>query len=229
MEKKKKQHNVYNLIILDESGSMEDIKKPTIRGFNEVVQTIKDVETKFPEQKHFISFVTFNGVGIKERLWNEEVSKLDLINEELYQPNQSTPLYDAIGKSISRLKEDLPTDITYNVLVTILTDGEENASHLYSGAEVKKMIDELKNKSWTFAYIGANHDVEKTAMSISITNTIKFEANEADIDKMFAKEKKARHRMAMQMSCMSMSENVAFNKNFYKEEEKEEEKKEEKK
>ena len=86
MEKKK--HNVYNLIILDESGSMEDIKKPTIRGFDEIVQTIKDVETKFPEQKHYISFVTFNGVGIKEMLWNEEVSKLNLINEELYQTSQ---------------------------------------------------------------------------------------------------------------------------------------------
>jgi len=37
MEPKQK---VYNLIILDESGSMHSIKKPTISGFNEVVQTI---------------------------------------------------------------------------------------------------------------------------------------------------------------------------------------------
>jgi hypothetical protein len=223
MEKQK--HNVYNLIILDESGSMEDIKKPTIRGFNEIVQTIKDVETKFPEQKHFICFVTFNGVGIKEMLWNEEVSKLNLINEELYNPAQSTPLYDALGKSISRLKEDLPKNITYNVLVTILTDGEENASRIYSGEDVKKLIDELKNKSWTFAYIGANHDVEKTAMKISITNTLRFEANELDMDLMFAKEKKARMGMAKKMMSMKMDAPVAFNKDFYKDEETEEEKK----
>lgn len=223
MEKQK--HNVYNLIILDESGSMEDIKKPTIRGFNEIVQTIKDVEMKFPEQKHFICFVTFNGVGIKEILWNEEISKLNLINEELYLPAQSTPLYDAIGKSIKRLKEDLPKDITYNVLVTILTDGEENASRIYSGAEIKKLIDELKNKSWTFAYIGANHDVEATAMKISITNTLRFEANEADIDRMFAKEKKARVAMSMKMASMKMEEPVQFNKDFYKDEEEEKENK----
>jgi hypothetical protein len=29
---------------------------------------------------------------------------------ELYNPAQSTPLYDALGKSITRLKEDLPKD-----------------------------------------------------------------------------------------------------------------------
>jgi hypothetical protein len=35
---------VYNLIILNESGSMEAIKKSTISGFYEVVQTIKGIE-----------------------------------------------------------------------------------------------------------------------------------------------------------------------------------------
>jgi hypothetical protein len=62
----KQQHNVYNLIILDESGSMDAIKSATIRGCNEIVETIKDVEKRFPEQKHFISFVTFNGKGSRK-------------------------------------------------------------------------------------------------------------------------------------------------------------------
>ena len=41
MEKK---HQVHNLIILDESGSMSSIKETIIRGFNELVQTIKGIE-----------------------------------------------------------------------------------------------------------------------------------------------------------------------------------------
>jgi hypothetical protein len=61
---------VNNLIILDESGSMEAIKRATIIGFNEVVQTIKGVEKRFPEQEHFVSLVTFNGLGIKTKLFN---------------------------------------------------------------------------------------------------------------------------------------------------------------
>jgi len=60
MEKK---HQVHNLIILDESGSMESIKTTIIQGFNELVQTIQGIEKQFPEQEHFISFVSFNGLG----------------------------------------------------------------------------------------------------------------------------------------------------------------------
>ena len=48
-------HQVHNLIILDESGSMGSIKKTIIQGFNEIVQTVKGVELNFPEQEHFIS------------------------------------------------------------------------------------------------------------------------------------------------------------------------------
>ena len=48
-------HQVHNLIILDESGSMESIKKTIIEGFNEIVQTVKGIEKDFPEQEHFIS------------------------------------------------------------------------------------------------------------------------------------------------------------------------------
>ena len=58
-------HQVHNLIILDESGSMESIKSSIIQGFNEIVQTIKGIEKEFPEQEHFISLVTFNGLGQK--------------------------------------------------------------------------------------------------------------------------------------------------------------------
>lgn len=54
------------------------------------------------------------------------------------------------------------------------------------------MIDELKENGWTFTYIGANHDVEKIAMSISITNTMKFDASVHGTTRMFAKERNSR-------------------------------------
>ena len=43
-------HQEHNLIILDESGSMESIKEPTIRGFNELVQTDDDFYKKDDDQ-----------------------------------------------------------------------------------------------------------------------------------------------------------------------------------
>ena len=37
-------HQVHNLIILDESGSMESSKSSIIQGFNEIVQTVKGIQ-----------------------------------------------------------------------------------------------------------------------------------------------------------------------------------------
>jgi hypothetical protein len=40
----KNKHQVHNLIILDESGSMSSIKSSIISGFNELVQSVKGIE-----------------------------------------------------------------------------------------------------------------------------------------------------------------------------------------
>jgi len=185
-------HQVHNLIILDESGSMESIKKTIIQGFNEIVQTVKGIEKEFPEQEHFISLVTFNGLGHKILHFIDPVSKLESIDEKRYRPDASTPLYDAMGFSFTKLRQVVENLTDCNVLVTILTDGEENASKEYTGIAIKKLIEELKLNRWTFTYIGADHDVEKFAASISITNTMTFQKNEADMKVMFAKEKSSR-------------------------------------
>jgi len=185
-------HQVHNLIILDESGSMESIKKTIIQGFNEIVQTVKGIEKEFPEQEHFISLVTFNGLGHKILHFIDPVSKLESIDEKRYIPDASTPLYDAMGFSFAKLRQVVENLTDYNVLVTILTDGEENASIEYNGKAIKKLIEELKLKRWTFTYIGADHDVEKFAASISITNTIHFQKNEANMKAMFVKENSSR-------------------------------------
>jgi CRISPR/Cas system CMR-associated protein Cmr5 small subunit len=185
-------HQVHNLIILDESGSMEPIKKNIIQGFNEIVQTVKGIEKDFPEQEHFISLISFNGLGQKTLHFADLVSKLETIDDSRYQPGASTPLYDAIGFSCAKLKTVLGKSKDYNVLVTILTDGEENASTEYNGPAVKRLIEELKNNNWTFTYIGTDHDVEKSASSISINNTIMFSRDDAGMKAMFMKESKAR-------------------------------------
>jgi uncharacterized protein YegL len=82
----------------------------------------------------------------------------------------------------------------YNVLVTILTDGEENASKEYTGSSIKKKVEELKKNNWTFTYIGTDHDIEKMARSLSIENTLNFSKDSAGINEMFEKERNARFK-----------------------------------
>lgn len=197
MEKK---HQVHNLIILDESGSMESIKTTIIKGFNELVQTIQGIEKQFPEQEHFISFVSFNGLGQKLLHFIDPVSELKQIDSKSYKPEASTPLFDAMGFGINKLKQSLEGAKDYNVLVTILTDGEENSSKEFSGNDIKNLVEELKQNRWTFTYIGTDHDVEKIAISLSINNTMVFEKNEADIQRMFVKERSSRMRYSERIS-----------------------------
>lgn len=207
-------HQVHNLIILDESGSMEPIKTTIIQEFNEIVQTVKGIEKQFPEQEHFISLVTFNGFGNKILHFIDPAGKLEQIDEKRYKPDSMTPLYDAMGFSYTKLRKVLENQTDYNVLVTILTDGEENASKEYTGIAIKQLIEELKLNRWTFTYIGTDHDVEKFAASISITNTIHFQKNEADMKLMFAKENSSRANFSQKIRDKKDTSN-----DFYKEDE----------
>ena len=75
-------------------------------------------------------------------------------------------------------------------------------------------MEELSLKNWTFTYIGADHDVEKFAVSISITNTMQFNKNEADMKQMFVKEQNARMRYSQKIRS---NENTSMS--FYDEEE----------
>lgn len=195
----KTKHQVHNLIILDESGSMESIKEFIISGFNELVQAIHGIEQQYTEQEHFISFVTFNGLGQKVIHFRDPAAKLHKINGMRYRPTSMTPLYDAMGDSINRLRQELEKESDYNVLVTILTDGQENASKEYSGAAIKKLVEAMKHLGWTFTYIGADHDVEKFAIDISITNVLHFKKDVHDINRLFNEEKAARARYSQKI------------------------------
>ncbi len=95
---------MHNLIILDESGSMSSIKNTIIQGFNELVQTIQGIEKQFPEQEHFVSFVSFNSLGQKLLHFIDPASTLKQIDDKSYNSDAMTPLFDAMGFSINKLK-----------------------------------------------------------------------------------------------------------------------------
>lgn len=192
-------HQVHNLIILDESGSMSSIKPFIISGFNELVQSIKGIELQFPEQEHLISMVSFNGLNNKMLHFIDPVIKLDAINDSTYNPDSMTPLFDAMGFSISKLKQYLQGKVNYSVLVTILTDGEENASKEYTGSAIKNLVDDLKQQNWTFTYIGADHDIEKMAATMNIHNTMSFDKNDKDIKRMFLNESESRIKYSLRI------------------------------
>jgi hypothetical protein len=193
-------HQVHNLIILDESGSMEEIKRSIITGFNELLGSIKEIEIKFSDQEHFITMVSFNSNKINPLHFVEPCSKINKLNTESYNPDVLTPLHDAIGYSINKLSEHLKDKANYSVLVTILTDGEENASIAYDAIGIKKLIEKYKKNNWTFTYIGTNHDITKAANDLDIFNVLNFSSDSEGIVKMFEHEKVSRAKYSLDIS-----------------------------
>lgn len=201
---------VFNLIILDASGSMQSIKKQAIDSMNETLQTIRSAQEKHEDQEHNISFVVFNDevstiydcVDCREA---KEISECD------YTPMNCTALYDAMGMSLTRLRKKVGEND--RVLVTIITDGYENASHEYTGASIKALVEELRACGWVFAFIGANQDVEKTAATISITNCMSFAATPCGTSFMSKRLNRSRMRFYDRLSAVKFDavlENDSF-------------------
>lgn len=184
---------IFNLLILDESGSMSSIEKQAVDSVNETLQSVRAAQKKYEaEQDHFVSFVTFNSDGIKTVLDCVEAQKAEDITPAQFNPACCTPLYDAIGQSVNVLKKSVAEND--KVLVTIITDGYENASKEYNQASVKVLTEKLGKEGWTFAYIGANQDAMAVSHSMGIKNAMNFEASVCGTMAMSAKLTSSRER-----------------------------------
>ena len=202
---------IHNLIILDESGSMESIKRAAINGMNETVQSIRDAQKKHDDQEHIVSLVSFNSSEIKGIYDCVPVAEVKELTDKEYVPDCCTPLYDAMGLSLNHLRAKVNDED--KVLVTIITDGEENSSSEYNSAAIKALVDSLKEKGWVFAYIGANQDVLKVAQTIYITNVMNFSSTDFGTTSAIASLRKSRDRMFSRIAdgvFNSVSENTDF-------------------
>ena len=195
--------NIYNVIILDESGSMSSIYKETLSSMNEVLSGIRKNQEEFPDQKNFVTIVTFEGSGmkgIKMRRDRVPIESIANFTEADYRPGGCTPLYDAMGKTLNELEGLVHADD--RVMATVITDGYENASEEYSGKTIKTLMDRLRGKGWTMAYIGANQDAVEVARELHIDNALNFCATGEGVAMMGIKMKKARSKASIMWSIM---------------------------
>ena len=182
---------VFNLIVVDESGSMCVIEKQALAGLNETIQTVKKVQDVHPDMEQHITIMTFDS-GHKRYIYDNVLAKdATMLSEKDYNPGGATPLYDAVGIAISRLNA-ITTDDDH-VLMTIITDGEENCSTEYSLNMIKTLIEKLKKHNWTFSFIGTdNLDVESMAKEMNIDNHLTFTEDAEGTAEMFATERVCR-------------------------------------
>lgn len=173
---------VFNVVILDKSGSMECIREAAVGGFNETLNGIKMAQEKFSEtQEHYVTLVTFCGCETKKIFDNTPAEKTRQLTIEDYDPCCCTPLYDAVGFTLTGLRKHVREAGDAVAVVTVITDGLENASREYSGNAIKKLVEELKGEGWTFTFMGANQNSSEVASNLSVRNARDFEYSKEGI------------------------------------------------
>ncbi len=188
-----KAKRVFNLIIVDESGSMSVIRKQAFSGMNETLETVRQMQKKYPATEQYVTLLTFDSDHMKWHYDSTPAAQTKNLAWKAYNPCAATPLYDAMGKSISKVNAQVEDGD--NVLVTVITDGYENSSEEWSLKMIRTMIEKLKKQHWTFTLIGTdNLDVETMARSFAIDEHLEFQQDEAGTQAMFARERRSRER-----------------------------------
>ena len=172
--------SIFNLIIVDESGSMGHLREATLSGINETISTIRSAQEEYSStQKHTLTLVTFdsntNRPDVRTMIDNQPISEVTEFKD--YMPKGCTPLYDAMGQSLTTLYNRIKDDSDATAVVTVLTDGLENASKEWTATELRRLIEQLKSEGWSFSYMGSAHNVKEVTDLLAIENVVEFSHN----------------------------------------------------
>ena len=215
-EQKKKSDgkaHIYNLIIVDESGSMSHLREVTLSGINETIGTIRNAQKEFAQtQVHTLTLVTFdtdsNRPAVRTIIDNQPIANVKKFRD--YMPNGCTPLYDAMGQSLTRLHTLIKGDVDASAVVTVLTDGLENASREWNAQSLRKLIEQLKQEGWSFSYMGSAHDVKEVTDLLSIENVVEFSHDQLGAGNTWGRERSSRRAYYQKMSdTYSMRETLS--------------------
>jgi hypothetical protein len=141
-------------VILDRSGSMQDAKNDHEGGLNSFVEDQRQLEGAVN-----FTLIQFDSVNPCEVMYDgvpiSEVRECKLL------PRGGTPLLDAVGQGIAHLDKRFSAmgEQPEQIIVMVITDGEENSSREFTKQRVKDMVAEHEKKgNWKFLFLGANID-----------------------------------------------------------------------
>ncbi len=160
--------NITELVfVIDRSGSMGGLESDTIGGVNSVLAKNREVDGEA-----YVTTILFDH-QIAYLHDHVELSQVANLTRKDYQVRGCTALLDAVGEAIEHTKKVqhyLPkTHRAGHVVVTIITDGLENASKRYTYPKIKELIEKQRGKGWEFIFLGANIDVAAEAQRMGIS------------------------------------------------------------
>lgn len=195
------------LMILDMSGSMYSLRDDTIGGYNSLIE-----EQKKEEGSAIVTTVLFND-GYSVVHDRVDINDVKPMTSADYVPQGTTAMLDAVGKAITSIGQklaEMPEEQRPSkVMVTIITDGYENASREYSWDVIKAMIKEQREKySWIFTFIGADIDTMTVSNNLGIDSRLSksYTKSVDGSNSVYKSVSKAMKRVRASVDAVSMEE-----------------------
>lgn len=169
---------LYAHILLDRSGSMESCRDSTIDAVNEYVGALaKDQDTDAAVSLSLFDSDHSNNLALDLVVDGKKAGEFPKLTRDTFVPRGSTPLNDAIGRTVARIDGEWhhPGE---GIALVIMTDGQENASREFKKDAIKALLeDRQKAKNWLVIYLGANQDAfaEGAARGMAMANTMSFD------------------------------------------------------
>lgn len=160
------------VVILDRSGSMQTAKADHEGGLRSFVEDQKSLagDVRF-------TLIQFDSTDPCEVVYDgtpiADVGGIDLV------PRGGTPLLDAIGKAAAHVEKRVAERKPDQIIVMVITDGEENQSREWTRDRIKQRVTELEASGWKFLFLGANIDsfAEAAAIGVSHGTSMDFANN----------------------------------------------------
>jgi len=179
VEAKKAKH--YVAFIMDRSSSMRSFGAEAVDAFNQQIETTKKTLEDKDTIEAEVCLVTFSSTVDAPELWCRPLEEVQPWNQEDYQPSGMTAMFDAMGFTIQKLKQQPDIDDpTTSVLIIVITDGNENSSREYQASRIRQLVSEAEaTNRWTITYEGANVDLNEVQDQIHVAagNMLSFNAS----------------------------------------------------
>lgn len=149
------------VIVLDESGSMSPIKENMCKAINDLIKEQKQIK----DRPATFTLVKFND-KVNRVIKNKPLDVINELTSNDYNPNGATALYDCIGDTIEWFRNEK------DVLMVIVTDGQENASRSFTKSEVNIMIEDKKRtNNWSYVYLSNDLTTAMQGDNIGLRNS----------------------------------------------------------
>ncbi len=147
-------------ILLDRSGSMDTKWHETLSSINAYVKglakdKINTLVSLAVFDHHGGMFYDIIRDGVPPSTWHN-------VTPTEVEPRGSTPLFDAVARTVQQAKRDNPE----KAAIIIMTDGYENCSREIDATHANALLDDCRAKGWSVVFLGADFNAFSQGVSL---------------------------------------------------------------